>query len=461
MYIEIAHARIYPAAVLMTSMAGSLFSPVYAADPPRKQDFVVTAYYSPVPHQCCYVRGSYEEEVLFNGQGKEGADGTPVYPGMIAAPVTYDFGTVIALPGLGVATVHDRGSRITEWGDDIHRIDLWMGVGEEGLARAMTWGVRRLSGTIYPVGGKGMPRENFSLDQFNADTAMLAGLPKTDTTLTLSRAVRGAEDYSSRLLQSTLKDLGYFDHKITGEFGTVTQGALKAFLADLGLPGDGSAVSELTAAALTAAMSIKPANVPDVAVGLARGRRGNDVRQVQKLLRFLGFYRGRTDGVFDAHLKASVTAFQLSRGVVTQALEKGAGRVGPATQAAIVEAWKSKIIASKARAVMARMHVAAKVKSEKLPSKVLATGDSGQHVKRLQTFLRESGYLNAKSVTGIFGSRTRAALLQYQLDRKIIASPAVHGAGVFGPSTRMAATQDAVGALWRQVRAEGMRTIEN
>ena len=47
-YIECARLRIYPATVILTSLIGTLISPVYAADKPHEQEFVVTAYYSPL-----------------------------------------------------------------------------------------------------------------------------------------------------------------------------------------------------------------------------------------------------------------------------------------------------------------------------------------------------------------------------------------------------------------------------
>ena len=56
------------------------------------------------------------------GMPLKGADGTAVYPGMLAGPPSYEFGTVVALDGLGVGTVHDRGSRIVEWNADLHRL---------------------------------------------------------------------------------------------------------------------------------------------------------------------------------------------------------------------------------------------------------------------------------------------------------------------------------------------------
>lgn len=65
----------------------------YAAD--VKKDFIVTAYYSPLPDQSFYLKGSYEAEKILNGNGTHGASGKPVFVGMIAAPKTYNFGTRI------------------------------------------------------------------------------------------------------------------------------------------------------------------------------------------------------------------------------------------------------------------------------------------------------------------------------------------------------------------------------
>lgn len=65
-----------------------------------EKNFTITAYYSPLPDQCCYVRGSFEADKVLNGAGIHGADGTNVYPGMIAAPASYPFGTRVELPGM-------------------------------------------------------------------------------------------------------------------------------------------------------------------------------------------------------------------------------------------------------------------------------------------------------------------------------------------------------------------------
>ena len=87
----------------------------YAATETR--EFVVTAYYSPMPNQSFYLRGNYEAEKRLNGNGTHGASGKPVFTGMLAAPSSYSFGTRIDFDGLGVAIVEDRGGAIVEAGE--------------------------------------------------------------------------------------------------------------------------------------------------------------------------------------------------------------------------------------------------------------------------------------------------------------------------------------------------------
>ncbi len=121
----------------------------YAA--PIEQEYVVTAYYSPLPGQSFYLKWNYQAEVLLNGNGTHGASGRPVFVGMVAAPKTYDFGTRINFSGLWVGIVEDRGGAIVnaweKW-QSYDRIDIWMGTGESWLRRAMIWGKRKVKGTI-------------------------------------------------------------------------------------------------------------------------------------------------------------------------------------------------------------------------------------------------------------------------------------------------------------------------
>lgn len=125
----------------------SVETSVAAQEIREKKTFIATAYYSPLPNQEKYYRGNYEADVKLNGEGKRASDGTPAFVGMIAAPKNYAFGTKIALDGLGVVSVHDRGGAILA-GENVDRIDIWMGYGDEGLERTLAWGRREITGTI-------------------------------------------------------------------------------------------------------------------------------------------------------------------------------------------------------------------------------------------------------------------------------------------------------------------------
>ena len=108
--------------------------------------FVISAYYSPIQGQNKYVTGSLAGDIRLNGSGVNGADGTGVYPGMIAAPSTYAFGTKMEIPGIGTVAVHDRGGAIKN-----NRLDVWMGYGDVGLQRAIKWGKRSVNVKVYGI----------------------------------------------------------------------------------------------------------------------------------------------------------------------------------------------------------------------------------------------------------------------------------------------------------------------
>ena len=117
----------------------------------EKRDFIVTAYYSPLPGQTFYLRGNYEAEKILNGNGIYGASGKPVFAGMIAAPKTYAFGTQIQFDGLGMGIVEDRWGAIVQAGERSYahdRIDIWMGSWDAGLRRAMIWWKRKVTGVL-------------------------------------------------------------------------------------------------------------------------------------------------------------------------------------------------------------------------------------------------------------------------------------------------------------------------
>lgn len=239
---------------------------------PYEATFVISAYYSPLPCQNKYVTGSYEGDIRLNGGGRRGADGTPVFPGMIAAPRTYDFGTKIYIPGVGITEVHDRGGAIVSAGNkgqSYDRLDIWMGYGDKGLQRALSWGKRTITSTVY--GPNSDVEVEIALDGYSSDEA-------------------NASDCSSVQMSSP----GFTD-----------------------LPN-------------VKPNSEKPKN--EFGGGLSIGMSGNEVFALQTELTKLNFFKGPITGFYGELTEHSVFKFQQSQGLVDDENVAGAGVFGPRTK---------------------------------------------------------------------------------------------------------------------------------
>ena len=113
--------------------------------------FIITAYYSPLPNQSNYTTGSYEWDKRLNGEGVITASWKWVFPGLLAGPSNYPFGTKLYFEWYGVWSIEDRGWAIVKAGERWHsydRIDIWMGYWDEGLARALKWWKRTVTWKI-------------------------------------------------------------------------------------------------------------------------------------------------------------------------------------------------------------------------------------------------------------------------------------------------------------------------
>jgi 3D (Asp-Asp-Asp) domain-containing protein len=105
----------------------------------KKIKMVVTAYYKPLRNQKIFRYGNYHKEVEINGKGKTFSGKHP-QKGMVAADLkVFPLGTYLNIPDYGIAVVEDVGQAIKG-----HRLDLYMGEGEEGLKKAIQWGKREV-----------------------------------------------------------------------------------------------------------------------------------------------------------------------------------------------------------------------------------------------------------------------------------------------------------------------------
>ncbi len=447
-------------ALLITAILLEAFLPsfVLAADSPYEQEFIITAYYSPLPNQCCYVRGNFSADVILNGEGEHAADGTAVYPGIAAAPATYAFGTRIQLPDIGVVTVHDRGGAIQELGTGVHRLDLWMGSGEEGLARALAFGVKYVKGTVYPLGSEA-PQESLTLADFSAPLAMIRPYVSAEPDLLALRPKRDDRSISVELLQKSLKEVGYFYDAPSGWFGPATEASLNNFNADFGLTEPSDVLTEQSAATLVAALAHKETPGP-LSAFVERGSPRTVVLEAQRTLRFLGTYRGRTNGVYDDALFSAILTFQQEQALVSNASSPGAGRIGPKTKERIVMLWKRTLVAKQAERLVALAKIETLLSERgSIPEEFLAEGETSDDVRRLQRLLADRGFFPSDRVSGTFGEVTRDAVVAYQIAAGLLTKETDKGAGYVGPATIASLKREEKVKLWRLVRAEGWQAL--
>ena len=145
--------------------------------------------------------------------------------------------------------------------------------------------------------------------------------------------------------------------------------------------------------------------VPDMPM-VYRGCTGDAVKTLQDKLNTLGYNSGNVDGIFGAKTYAAVTAFQKANGLGVD------GIVGKLT-------WGKLYGVSPAMPVETTTVVG---------RPMVSYGSRGDAVRKLQELLNALGY-DCGSVDGIFGSKTKAAVLAFQKANGLGAD------GIVGPLT--------------------------
>ncbi|MDF2841747.1 MAG: penicillin-resistant DD-carboxypeptidase [Herbinix sp.] len=140
---------------------------------------------------------------------------------------------------------------------------------------------------------------------------------------------------------------------------------------------------------------------------LQRGSSGNDVSELQQLLKNLGYDVGDSgaDGKFGLETRAAVIRFQKANGLAPD------GKVGPKTKAVL------------SQKKLAKYSILSECTS------ILRKGNTGKYVKEVQSLLTQLGFYTG-SATGKFDSKTEIAVTNFQKVRKLQAD------GIVGPKTR-------------------------
>ncbi|MBW7954797.1 peptidoglycan-binding protein [Candidatus Gracilibacteria bacterium] len=338
--------------------------------------FIVSAYYSPLPNQKYYFKGSYEADKKLNGNGIRGASGKAVYPGMIAAPKNYPFGTKIHLDGIGIVEVSDRGGAIVSTdpnetrGYKYDRLDIWMGYGDEGLARALSFGKKELSG--YVLADKETP-VSINIDALPAPLNILTKYEVKE--ITLNDIKQEKEEVKNKLISS---------------------------------------------------LNIDKENPNE-----------NEVKKLQNIFKEMGLYTGEINGKYE-NIKNELISYQVNSKIIKDKNSTEAGYFGAKSLNQLNKDYA--IAKEKEQKIQKELAFIKKTVDNKIENHFNQIGspklgDVGENVRNLQKTLKTLGFFKVKD-TAKFGEPTKNALINYQLKNNLINSKNEAGAGVFGPKTK-------------------------
>jgi peptidoglycan hydrolase-like protein with peptidoglycan-binding domain/3D (Asp-Asp-Asp) domain-containing protein len=350
---------------------------------PYEKTFTITAYYSPIEGQQRYIKGSLEADRKLNGNGTHGASGTPVYPGMVAAPKTYAFGTKLKIPGIGTVSVQDRGGAIVAANPEAQtydRLDIWMGHGDEGLTRAMQWGKRTVPVLVYGIDESIEEQVEFAEIELPASSTPSASSNTSSTLANNSPYLKSFSlgDSSEQIgqIQADLQKLSYYNGEAHGKYDQATQQAIVEFQIDQQIVASASQYGAgyfgpQTGKALLAALNNPASN------SNSPTETSTPIKETQTIIPTANASHADSESERIALAGNGLSFLQLQ----------------------------------------------------------LQEGDSGQAVLELQTELKKMNLL-AIEPTGYYGEVTTHAVFKFQQTQGLIATKDEFGAGIFGPQTR-------------------------
>ena len=341
-------------AICLTTLMISPSETSFAAEPippGTERTFIITAYYSPLQGQKTYYRGSYEADVLLNGNGTHGASGTPVFTGMLAAPKTYAFGTQIFFEWLGLGTVQDRGGAIVDAyvrGQAYDRLDIWMGHGETALRRTIAWGRRTVKWTIVtgssaaPIDLTGIDNGRVNLTQYPPVGSVSVGGMSADVIASFADLGYNftGKDTKSMIVEFQLdnKIIASRDDESAGVYGPKTRATLATlhgvYLTRRKIELDliESAKQKLLAEHDSWQDDYTQAQTRVVAFGQPRLKQSGDhIRGLQDFLSRWKYYTGTPDGQMTGRTLLALRKYQKSKNI------KNTGTIDEPTRSAMID----------------------------------------------------------------------------------------------------------------------------
>lgn len=295
---------------------------------------------------------------------------------MLAGPKTYQFGTKIHLDWLGIGVIDDRGGAIvSSWSRwyDADRIDVWMWQGEEGLRRALSWGKRRISGTILSdedvVEGHFIDFSNIKIANIRETDYKPQQKIKTKEAISIFNTTIDAYAAPERIkeLQTILSQLSYYHGVIDGKYSKILEDAIYDFQMEnqiidskknagawyfwaktrtklqeiytLYTENEKKRIAEEIRIAQQKAeydkqVATEKAEVTLFVENLGAPKSdevGVHVRNLQKSLKLLGYFTGRDTAIFGKNTRAALISYQIDQKIPKEEL----GKIGKSTKNAL------------------------------------------------------------------------------------------------------------------------------
>jgi len=372
--------------ILSTIIVILILSGFYTSTATASQSgyFRVTAYYSPLPNQKYYIKGNYYSEIRMNWKGIKWSSGKPVFSGMLAAPSKYSFWTKIYLKWIWIWEVADRGGAIVKaWERNFKhdRIDIWVWYWDEWLRRAMYWWNRVVKWNVIKnsnkvsINYKKIPSPYWTTSKLNKN------IVKNDLVKIKNTKPKSEFDL---LLE---KELKIFNNKINNK---------------------------------------------------------EETKILQKRLSDLWLYSWKIDWNYN-NIISIITKYQLEKKLIKFKWDTWTWYFWPNTRKYLKEDYKKYLIGEKEKQEKIQifekeinlLKISAEKKAIKKVNEIwtITFWNISPNVRKLQKTLKELWYFHNKD-TAIFGKKTKQAILDYQLDKKIIANQYILWAWVFWPNTK-------------------------
>ncbi|MRH42462.1 hypothetical protein GH741_07165 [Aquibacillus halophilus] len=125
----------------------------------------------------------------------------------------------------------------------------------------------------------------------------------------------GQHNESVRVLQHKLNQLSYFDKTIDGEFGVLTEYALKKFQYENDLTANGRADNETINTILIIEREKHLRPLKAISKTYYPGDKGEDIKSIQNALHYFGYYKGELDGIYGPITDLALKIFQQDHGL--------------------------------------------------------------------------------------------------------------------------------------------------